>query len=100
MSKYIAGIRPLDTAYDVFEIKPCLCGLDFIKCTVPSIKGNIELELKKDACRVHMRVVIPAGTKAEVYLPLTGEPPCDRGHEFTLNGGYAKFILDPGEYEL
>ncbi len=101
MSKYIAGIRPLDTAYDIFEVRPRVCGLNFIKCTVPSIKGNIDLELRKENNRVHMKLSVPENTRAEVYLPLLGETlPKECGHRFTLTGGYAKFLLDAGQYEL
>lgn len=67
MSKYIAGIRPLDTAYSRFIIKPHLGDLTYIKCTVPSIKGNIKLEINKTT----MKVTIPENSTAEVYVPTT-----------------------------
>ena len=101
MSKYIAGIRPLDTAYKMFEIKPHMGDLHFIKCTVPSVKGNIVLEIHKTDERFYMDVTIPAQTQAEVYLPLiANEPPQNAEHEYTLTDGYAKFVLGEGEYHL
>lgn len=101
MSKYIAGIRPLDTAYKVFEIKPRMGDLNFIKCTVPSIKGDIVLDIRKTDRHVNMSVIIPAHTQAEVYLPLIDhEPPQNSEHEYTLTNGYAKFVLTEGEYHL
>lgn len=101
MSKYIAGIKPLDTAYKTFEIKPHMGGLNFIKCTVPSIIGDIVLEIRKKDGHMDMSVKIPAHTQAEVYLPLINhEPPQDSDYEYTLEDGYAKFVLTEGEYHL
>ena len=100
MSKYIAGIRPLETAYRRFEIKPYLGGLKHIKCTVPSVAGAIVLEIDAGAA-IEMRVRIPENTTAEVYLPLiNNELPKNTELEFTVLDGYARFILTGGEYRL
>ncbi|MDE5596607.1 MAG: hypothetical protein K2J04_02110, partial [Lachnospiraceae bacterium] len=66
MSKYIAGIKPLDTAYKTFEIKPHMGDLHFIKCIVPSVKGDIVLEIRKTEGHINMNVIIPVHTQAEV----------------------------------
>ena len=101
MSKYIAGIKPLDTAYKTFEIKPRMGDLHFIKCTVPSVKGDIVLEIRKTDGHINMTVIIPAQTQAEVYLPLMdNEPLQNTGYEYALTDGYAKFVLSEGEYHL
>ena len=101
MSKYIAGIRPTDTAYETFEIKPHMCGLKRIKCSVPSVKGMIFLDIEKMGDSVKMRVTIPENTIADVYLPLVNNiPPKTCEYEFTIADGYAKFILGAGTYEL
>ena len=101
MSKYIAGIRPLDTAYTIFEIRPVIEGLSFIKCSVPSVKGNISLEIEKTDGNIHMRVEIPKDTTANVYLPLINNAtPKSTDHEFTVIGNYARFVLTEGIYNL
>lgn len=101
MSKYIAGIKPLDAAYETFEIKPHMGDLKFIKCTVPSIKGDIVLEIRKADGHINMEVTIPAHTRAEVYLPLIdNELPQNPGYEYTLMDSYAKFVLGEGKYNL
>lgn len=101
MSKYIAGIKPIDTAYEVFEIKPHIGNLKFLQCTVPSVKGDIVLEIRKTDGSVHMDVTIPENTTAEVYLPLAdNEPPKCRDYAFTLTEGYAKFVFTGGSYCL
>ena len=84
MSKYIAGIRPLDTAYTTFEIKPCMGNLDFVKCTVPSAKGRVDVEIRRTEGKTTMKAVIPQNTTAHVYLP----------------GACEKIVLGAGEYTL
>lgn len=101
MSKYIAGIRPTNTAYTTFEIKPHMGALHTIKCTVPSIRGNIIMEVRKEDGQISMSVEIPKDTTAEVYLPLVNnKPPQNPDYAFTLIDGYAKFILVEGRYCL
>ena len=101
MSKYIAGIRPLDIAYTSFEIKPVINGLKFIKCRVPSVKGDICLEIEKTDNDIHMSIEIPKDTTANVYLPLVDNmTPKTTDNEFTIVGDYARFILTEGIYHL
>ena len=98
---YMAGIKPLESAYQTFEIKPHMGGLHFITCTVPSMKGDISLAIREGGGQVTMRVVIPKNTTAEVYLPLVDhKPPKASDYEYTLTDGYAKFVLQEGTYHL
>ena len=101
MSKYIAGIKPLDTAYKTFEIKPRMVGLNYIKCSVPSVKGNISLEVRKKDGRIAMDVIIPDNTNAVVYLPLiNNDPPQNTDYKYTISDGYARYVLYGGSYCL
>ncbi len=45
MAKYIAGIRPGAVGYEKVVIKPHLGHLKHIKCRVPSVKGEIVVEI-------------------------------------------------------
>ena len=101
MSKYIAGIRPLSTAYKVFEIKPVIDELTFIKCSVPSVNSVIRLEIRKTENSIRMNVEIPKNTTANVYLPLFNNiPPKNVEHDFIVVGNYARFVLTEGVYDL
>lgn len=101
MSKYIAGIRPTDTAYSEFEIKPRLCGLSYVKCRVPSAKGEISLDLNKLDGGVEMNVTVPENSVASVYLPLIGENlPKENKYSYTVENGYAHYVLASGIYHL
>ena len=44
MAKYIAGIRPGDVGYRKVEIKPHHGKLKYIKCCVPSVRGEISID--------------------------------------------------------
>ena len=101
MSKYIAGIRPTDTAYSEFEIKPRLCGLSYIKCRVPSAKGKISLDLHRLDGGIEMTVTVPENSVASVYLPLIGENlPKENKYSYTVENGYAHYVLASGIYHL
>lgn len=43
MAKYIAGIRPGDVGYGKIEINPHHGNLKYIKCRVPSVRGEISI---------------------------------------------------------
>lgn len=75
--------------------------LNFLKCTVPSVKGMIDLEIRKTDGHINMSVTIPANTKAEIYLPLVNQnPPQNAEYEYTLTDDYAKIVLTEGTYHL
>lgn len=45
MAKYIAGIRPGAVGYEKVLIKPHLGHLKYVKCRVPSVRGEIVVEI-------------------------------------------------------
>ncbi|WP_179021781.1 alpha-L-rhamnosidase-related protein [Winogradskyella forsetii] len=68
LSQYVAGIYPTSAGYDTFQIKPQLGFLKEVKAIVPSIKGNIEVEISKNE-NLTMKVVIPKNSEAEIFIP-------------------------------
>tara|TARA_R110002051_G_scaffold63132_5_gene114962 strand:- start:83119 stop:85398 length:2280 start_codon:yes stop_codon:yes gene_type:complete len=68
LSQYVAGVYPTSAAYDTFHIKPQLGFLKEVQAVVPCIKGNIEVEIKKQDKYI-MKVLIPPGTEAEIFIP-------------------------------
>lgn len=71
MSKYMAGVQPLTAGYATYQIKPDLGSLTSVNTVVPSIKGNITVNLKQDdtAKTFTMKVVSPDHTTALVAVP-------------------------------
>lgn len=45
MAKYIAGIRPAAVGYEKISVKPHLGSLKYVKCCVPTVKGEIVAEI-------------------------------------------------------
>ncbi|MCV9386654.1 alpha-L-rhamnosidase-related protein [Reichenbachiella ulvae] len=69
LSRYIAGIKPTEVAWSRFEVKPNLLHLSQVKQIVPSVKGNIILEVNKDQSSYRLDLTSPDQTKATIYIP-------------------------------
>jgi len=71
MSKYMAGITPIIPGYDTYQIKPDMGTLNEIHASVPSIKGDIVLDITKNtiAKTLNMKVVSPSDTTAIIAVP-------------------------------
>jgi len=71
LSKYIAGVRPTKKAWSEFEIMPELAHFKNIKKTIPSVKGNIDLEIIKNDAEYSLQLTSPKGTEAIIGIPKT-----------------------------
>ncbi len=94
------GIVPLEPGYSKFQIKPQLGTLTRAAITVPSIKGEISVNVDGDS----MKVTVPVNTTAEVWVPtakgkstllVDGEKV-----KATRNGNFLKTTLGSGNYTL
>jgi hypothetical protein len=69
MSKHFAGITPLEAGYEKVKIDPQYTLSDTMSCTVPSVKGLITLNYKKNAESYAIDLTLPQGIKTVVYVP-------------------------------
>lgn len=69
MSKYVAGIAPLEAGYKRFAVRPQLGGLSDIEATVDSVAGKITIAIKRSNESMSLTLTVPEGTTAEVFLP-------------------------------
>ncbi|GGD04161.1 alpha-L-rhamnosidase-related protein [Hyunsoonleella pacifica] len=69
LSRYIAGIKAIDVAWSSYEVKPNLAHMTSVKQIVPSVKGNITVEVNKTADNYQLELISPAKTTATVYIP-------------------------------
>ncbi len=69
MSKYFAGITPIEAGYEKVKIDPQYNLSHNMSCTVPSVKGLIALNYEKTAEDYIINLVIPQGVKAVLYVP-------------------------------
>lgn len=69
LSQYIAGIAPVEPAFKRFAVQPNLSKLNYVKTTVPSRYGNIEMHAQKSNNELVINLTVPEDTTAEVRLP-------------------------------
>ncbi|MCD7930392.1 MAG: hypothetical protein LUH15_02970, partial [Tannerellaceae bacterium] len=66
----LMGVEPLQPGFEKVRIKPQLATLAWVKATIPTIKGEIQMEVENQNSKYCMQVTIPANMEADVYLPL------------------------------
>ncbi|HEY8930029.1 MAG TPA: alpha-L-rhamnosidase C-terminal domain-containing protein [Mucilaginibacter sp.] len=72
--RLIMGIQPAEPGYGKIIIKPQPGDLKWAKMKLPTIHGDILVNLKQDAgYSLSMDTTIPANTTAEIYLPKLGD---------------------------
>ena len=69
LSQYGAGVAPVTPGYGTYHVLPQMGPLKIIKTTVPSVKGNIDVELHNGADVFTLKLNSPAGTTAVVGIP-------------------------------
>ena len=87
MSKYFAGVTPLEAGYEKVKIEPQYALSDNISCTVPSVKGLITLNYKKTDGAYVVELNIPQGMDTVLYVP-TGATVKINSELFYQNGEY------------
>ncbi len=69
LSQNIIGVAPVEPGWSTYHVMPKEAFLTAIKVVVPSIKGNVTVEMKKSATEYALSVVSPANTTAMVGIP-------------------------------
>ena len=70
LSRYIAGISPLEPGFTRFRVAPELCDLHRVHADVSSVKGMISVTVEKaDDGSLTAKVTVPQGTEAEFVAP-------------------------------
>jgi len=65
----LMGVEPLLPGFDKVRIKPQTASLAWAKSVIPTIKGEITLEIENKTGEYCMQLTIPANMESEVYLP-------------------------------
>jgi len=72
LSQYAAGVAPDKPAYEAYHVLPRMGTLKTIRAVIPTIKGNIMLDLARDGETFAMKLVSPPKTTALVGIPKEG----------------------------
>jgi len=73
MSQYVLGVAPDKVAYEQYHVLPQMGNLTTIEGVVPTVKGSIQVSLKRDAASLGLQLISPKGTKAVVGIPIKKE---------------------------
>jgi len=88
MSSRILGVTPAAPGFAKIAIHPEPCGLQFARGVVPTPHGNVAVDWRRDGAQFALQVTVPAGTTAEVVVPVTGK-------QTTVDGKASK-VVRPG----
>jgi alpha-L-rhamnosidase len=91
MHEYLAGIAPITPGYKSFSITPQMGRLRSVHCVSPTVKGFIEVDIKKAAQAVDMKVKTPAGADGLIAVPAISS----NTDKIFING--KKIIKKPGK---
>ena len=69
LSQIIAGISPSEAGWSTYHVFPKEAFLTSIKVVVPSIKGNIKVEMEKTTTEYKLELTSPDNTTAIVGIP-------------------------------
>ena len=73
----LAGIRqqPGSTAYQQLEFRPQPVGdIKFVSAAFQTMYGEVKSDWKKEAGQFILQIVVPANTRASVYMPGSVKP--------------------------
>ena len=73
LSRYIAGVKAIDVAWAKYEVKPNLAHMNSVKQIVPSVKGDITVEVHKTENNYQLNLISPEKTTATIYIPKAGK---------------------------
>ena len=119
LSQDIAGVRPLEPGWAVYQVLPKEAFLTSIKVVTPSIKGDVKMDLRKTAGEYSLNLTSPAETTAIVGIPkgsfsrldsieINGATVWDGANSVKIPGvswagdedGYLKFKVEPGKWRF
>jgi len=69
LSQSIAGVSPVAPGWSTWQVLPKEAFLTALKVVVPSVKGNVTVDLHKTAAEYVLQLTVPADTTAIVGIP-------------------------------
>jgi hypothetical protein len=69
LSRYVAGISATDVAWKKYQVLPDLAHMTAVKQVVPSVQGDITVDIKRTDTTYSMQLISPGNTVAVVGIP-------------------------------
>ncbi|MEM2298842.1 MAG: family 78 glycoside hydrolase catalytic domain, partial [Thermofilaceae archaeon] len=70
--RYLAGVRPLKPGFREFAVKPDPVGPERVSASVRALTGSIQIELSRSRGVTVLKVHVPVGSSALIYVPTHG----------------------------
>ncbi|MEM1691529.1 MAG: alpha-L-rhamnosidase C-terminal domain-containing protein, partial [Thermofilaceae archaeon] len=70
--RYLAGVRPLKPGFREFAVKPDPVGPERVSASVGALTGSIQIELSRSRGVNVLKVHVPVGSTALIYVPTHG----------------------------
>ena len=102
LSGHVAGVWPDEPGYEKYHVIPQLGDLNEISVSVPSVKGDIKVEICRKDGQIRMVLDSPAGTVARVGVPkVCGNTTVTCDAQFAgEDEKYVYFLAQPGHHEF
>ncbi|MEU5099624.1 discoidin domain-containing protein [Streptomyces sp. NPDC020996] len=72
LSAYAAGVRPTAPGYDTYEVLPQPGALTRISAVVPTVRGRVTVDLRREEDRVELSVLTLKAATARIGVPVFG----------------------------
>lgn len=95
----LAGLRPIEPGYRRFLVEPAVVdGLGQLETRTETVRGTIELSIRRSDSVVEIRLTVPVGSEAVVRIPGTVDRILGAGrHEITADMTVQKRVEPPAE---
>lgn len=102
LSGHVAGVWPETPGYETYHVIPQLGDIREVSVLVPSVKGNIKVEICRKDDEIRLVLDSPAGTVARVGVPKIKadmQVTCDAAYD-SEDEKYMYFLAQPGRHEF
>lgn len=102
LSGHVAGVWPEKAGYEVYHVIPQLGDIHELSVLVPSVKGDIKVEICRKEDEIRMVLESPAGTVARVGVPKikAGMQVSCSAEAVGEDEKYCYFLAQPGKHEF
>lgn len=108
--RLLVGVEPLEPGFRVARIKPRIGSLSDVSFKMPTIRGTIDVSIKRDEAEYRLNCKIPANMTAEIHLPASGPSQVLEGNKSAgsregvrhigMREGRVVYSVQSGSYEF
>jgi alpha-L-rhamnosidase len=103
LAQYVCGLEPIEAAWKTFKVKPQLGSLEFAETGNETVAGKVAVKLTKVEKGMDIKLTVPEGSEAVVYIPAKNKKVTIDGEKTTSkekDGDYSLYRLSGGEYKI